>query len=789
MESEVKKVSVEFAGKELVIETGKVAKQAAGAVVVSWGDNKILGTLVLGGERDVPFLPLTVEFMERMGATGRIPGGFFKRESKPSPETILAARLVDRPIRPLFPEGWNRELQVILDPLSVNTDDAIIDVLGVIAASAAITISPVPFDGPVAAVRVGYVNDEVVFNPTQEQLEESKLNLVVAAKEDGIVMVEAGAKELPEDIVIDALLKAFEFLKPVVEVQKKLAEVAGKEKIEFRPEEDPDYIVSVVQEHADRMRELILEAKGKKDREEKLSNLKELVKEKLLEEAEAREEELSEAAFEKVWHEVEKKVVRKMILEEGVRPDGRKMDEIRPISIEVNLLPRSHGSCLFTRGETQALASVTLGTLKDAQIVDTMFGDVKKEYFMVHYNFPPFSTGEVKPMRGPSRREIGHGNLARRALEAVMPSIEKFPYTVRVVSDILESNGSSSMATVCAGCLALMDAGVPINKVVAGVAMGLVTDEDKSNVRILTDIMGMEDHCGDMDFKVAGTEDGITALQMDIKISGVSYEILKNALQQAKEARLYIIGLMKKVLEKPRSSLSEHAPKIITYQLENTKQVAELIGPGGKVIKEIIEKTGVEIEIDDQTGLVFIISQDEEKLKEALEWVKAVTSEIAVGEVLRGKVTKVVNFGVFVEVRPGKEGLVHISQLDDRRIVNIADFVKPGDEIVVKVVGVDSIGRLNLSRKEAIADTGQEDDLSGRTDGVVASRLSPAGSNDHFSDHRDRAKEDRHDEGRDMHAKAPRNSGRSEHREYRDHSHRTSHGPRRGDRRHKGPRR
>ncbi len=705
----INKVQANIAGKIMSLETGKMAKQADGAVVIRYGDTMALVTIVAGKEMEgIDFLPLTVEFKEAMSAAGRIPGGFIKREGKPSNEAILAARLVDRPLRPLFAKGWNRDLQIIVTPLSIDSYHTI-DILGVIGASAAASISPIPFDGPVGAVRVGKIDGKIVINPTDEELEKSDLDLVVAGKKDGIVMVEAGANELSEEEMLEALEKAHEVIKEIIELQEQLVNLVNPEKEEVNVEEPEEEFVGKVEEYIEKIEELMLKAKNKKDRSNLLKELKEEIKEKLLEKW---EEEYVEKFFESVWHEVEKKAVRDLILNKGKRPDNRKPEEIRPIDIEVGVLPRPHGSALFTRGETQALATVTLGVVGEEQIIDSMFGDERREYFILHYNFPPYCTGEAKPIRGPSRREIGHGNLARRAIFPMIPDRENFPYTIRVVSEILESNGSSSMATVCAGTLALMDAGVKMKKPVAGIAMGLVVGEEKTV--ILTDIMGMEDHCGDMDFKVAGTKDGITALQMDLKIAGIPYEVMKKALYQAKEARMFVLDKMSQVIKEPREKVSIYAPKVKTYKLHNKEQIADLIGPAGKHIKDIIAKTDAKIEIDDENLVVYVSAPTHEQLEQALNMVKSYTMDLEVGSILEGVVKRVADFGLFVELKPGKEGLVHISEVLDARVGRLSDFVKEGDKILVKIIKVDELGRVNLSRKQAIHEINGTDDISKR---------------------------------------------------------------------------
>ncbi len=678
-------------GKEYIIETGKLAKQANGAVLVRYGDTVVLVTAVAAEEpkEDIDFFPLTVEFEEKFYAAGKIPGGFIKREGKPGEKAILSARLIDRPIRPLFPEGYRNEVQIIATVLSVDQENPP-DILGITGASAALTISNIPFEGPIAGVRIGYKNGEYLVNPTSEELDDSLLDIVVAGSKDAITMVEAGAKEVSEEVIVGALELAQKEITKLVELQERLREKVGKEKSSFEPPDFSSVIEKIEEEALEDIRTSLI-TKEKKEREKKLSLIKKALKEKYEEDEEFLK--YLNDAFEKII----KTEVRRLIVTEKKRVDGRGLEDIRPISCEVGILPRTHGSALFTRGQTQALVITTLGATEDEQIVDDITEEENKK-FMLHYNFPPFSVGEIRPRRGPGRREIGHGALAERAIKAVLPSEEEFPYTIRVVSEILESNGSSSMATVCGATMSLMDAGVGIIKPVSGIAMGLI--KEAGEFFILTDILGLEDHYGDMDFKVAGTKDGITALQMDIKISGISSEIMRRALNQARRARLFILDKMAEAIDKPRESLSPYAPRIEVLTISANK-IGDLIGPGGKNIKRIIEETGVKINIEPD-GKVYVFSTNEGAFDKAREMIETLTREAKVGENYLGKVTRITNFGAFVEIFPGKEGLVHISNLSTRRVKNVKDVVNVGDKILVKVIDIDDTGRVNLSRKAVI---------------------------------------------------------------------------------------
>ncbi len=689
-------------GKEYIIETGKVAKQANGAVLVRYGDTVVLVTAVAAEEpkEDIDFFPLTVEFEEKFYAAGKIPGGFIKREGKPGEKAILSARLIDRPIRPLFPEGYRNEVQIIATVLSVDQENPP-DILGITGASAALTISDIPFEGPIAGVRIGYRDGKYLVNPTSEELDDSLLDIVVAGSKDAITMVEAGAKEVSEEVIVGALELAQREIVKLVELQERLREKIGKEKASFEPP-DLSSVTKKIEEEALENIRISLITKEKKEREKKLSLIKKTLKEKHEEDEEFLK--YLNDAFEKII----KSEVRRLISTEKKRVDGRGLEDIRPISCEVGVLPRTHGSALFTRGQTQALVITTLGATEDEQIVDDITEEENKK-FMLHYNFPPFSVGEIRPRRGPGRREIGHGALAERAIKAVLPPEEEFPYTIRVVSEILESNGSSSMATVCGATMSLMDAGVGITKPVSGIAMGLI--KEAGEFFILTDILGFEDHYGDMDFKVAGTRDGITALQMDIKISGISSDIMRKALNQAKKARLFILDKMAETIDKPRESLSPYAPRIEVLTISANK-IGDLIGPGGKNIKRIIEETGVKINIEPD-GKVYVFSTNEGAFDKAREMIETLTREAKVGENYLGKVTRITNFGAFVEIFPGKEGLVHISNLSTRRVKNVKDVVNVGDKILVKVINIDDTGRVNLSRKAVIQEE-EEKEKAGR---------------------------------------------------------------------------
>ncbi|WP_457755298.1 polyribonucleotide nucleotidyltransferase [Thermovibrio ammonificans] len=684
----ISEVAIEVGGRPMRFQTGKVAKQADGSVLVSQGDTIVLVTAVMSDEprEDVDFFPLLVEYRERAYAAGKIPGGFIKREGKPTDEEILKARVTDRSIRPIFPKGFRNDVQVIAFVISADqeNDPAVLAING---ASAALHISRIPFEKPVGAVRVARVDGKLVINPSYEERQRADIDLIVSGTEDAVVMVEGGAKEVPEEEVLDAILLAHEEIKKIVKAQDELRNLAGKPKYQFvAPELDPATKERIKQWVFERI-EPVITIKDKHERREKLRELKEL----MLIELNIPEEDhhLAKEAF----NEAEKEFVRKMVLERGVRIDGRKPDEIRPISIEVGLLPRAHGSALFTRGQTQALVTTTLGTPEEYQLVEGLMPEEQKR-FMLHYNFPPFCVGEISPMRGPGRREIGHGALAERALAPVIPPEEEFPYVIRVVSDILESNGSSSMATVCGGSLSLMDAGVPIKAQVAGIAMGLIMEGDKFVV--LSDILGDEDHLGDMDFKVAGTRKGVTAIQMDLKVKGISREVLSKALEQARRGRMFILDKMDAVISEPRKELSPYAPRIVTTKIDPEK-TRDLIGPSGKTIKTIIDKAGVKITIKED-GTVLVSAPSEEAAAQALKMIEDVTKDLEVGNTYLGKVTRVENYGAFVELAPGKVGLVHISKLPPELRENIFEKIKVSDLIPVKIVEFDQLGRPKLSR-------------------------------------------------------------------------------------------
>lgn len=695
----IQKTTIAIGGREISIETGRLAKQADGAVCVQSGDTVVLVTAC--GEKepkpDLDFLPLTCDYREYTYAAGKIPGGFFKREGRPTEREIIVSRLIDRPIRPLFPDNYHCETQIIAAVLSAEVDINP-DVLALNGASAALSISDIPFHNPLGAVRVGLVNDELLLNPDEEEMAESSLDLVVVGTEEAITMVEAGANEVSEEKMVEALELAHEAIRQIAASIRELGEQIGKEKREVPPAELDGEVDRIVRENAP---DKILEALYIKDKLESNQKMKE-ARNAIVDMFPEEEEEKRKQAN-KVFGKLKEELFRKELLEKGQRPDMRSHNEIRPISSEAGFLPRTHGSALFTRGETQALVTATLGTGEDVQRLDDLMGESSKR-FMLHYNFPPFSVGEVRFLRGPGRREIGHGALAERAISPVLPTEEEFPYTIRVVSDILESNGSSSMATVCGGVLALQDAGVPLKAPVAGVAMGLVKEGD--NYVVLSDIAGFEDHYGDMDFKVAGTEAGITALQMDIKIGGVTRQILSQALAQAREGRLHILDRMKDTLAQSREEISKYAPQITTIQIP-TDKIGAVIGPGGKVIRQIVEETGVKIDIEDD-GTVRIASSDGESAKKAIAKVEEITAVPQEGKTYLGKVVKVVDFGAFVEILPGTEGLLHISEIADRRIRDIRQEVHAGDKILVKVLEIDSNNKIRLSRRAVLEDQRNE---------------------------------------------------------------------------------
>ena len=692
------RVSATIGGKEIILETGRVATQAHGSVTIQCGGTVVLVTVCSQPlDFDRGFFPLTVEYSERMYAAGRIPGSFFRREiGRPSERETLVSRLIDRPIRPLFPKGLPEDVQVLASVISSDQENES-DVLSITAASAAVMLSPLPFAEAVAGGRIGRINGQFILNPTVKEMAESDLNIVFAASADALVMVEGEATFVPEDVIIDALEWGRKEIQPLVEAQVKLRELAGKAKMAFTPQEDDAALLARIEELAAGAG---LEAAMRVPEKMARKDARKLVKEKIVEALKADptygEDEKALSSVGDIIGHIEKKVVRKRILDEGTRIDGRDTKTVRPIEIQPGILPRAHGSALFTRGETQSLCVTTLGSSTDNQRMDSLTGDVTKT-FMLHYNFPPFSVGEVKPVRV-SRREIGHGALAKRALEPVIPSVDEFPYAIRVVSEVLSSNGSTSQASVCGSTLALMDAGVPIKAPVAGVAMGLIKDAHSDKVAVLTDIQGLEDFLGDMDFKVAGTMNGITAIQMDIKIKGIDEAILRQALSQALDGRLFILGKMLEVLPQPREHLSAYAPKIIRFTI-NPDKIREVIGPGGKMINKIIDETGVKIDIDDD-GSVYIATPDEAAAAKARRIIEGIAKDIEVGEVYTGKVVRMMNFGVFVELLPGKDGMVHISKLAKGRVEKCEDVVKIGDELEVKVAEIDSQGRINLVRND-----------------------------------------------------------------------------------------
>ena len=697
----MERVEIELDGRTISLEAGDLARQAGGSVIVRQGDTMVLvaATMAPKPREGIDFFPLTVDYREKTYAGGKIPGGYLKREARPSDYETLTCRLIDRPLRPLFPDGFRNETQLVCFVISHDQLNPA-DIIAMTGASAALMISDIPFDNPIAGARIGRVEGSFVFNPTHEESKKSDIQLLMAGTADGIVMVEAGAKEASEEEMMSALEFGHERIKKLINLQIQLKERINKEKATVAQEEIDTNLIDRVNSIACPKLEQAMEITGKQERTDAVSQIKTDLEAEINPEG---EDDLKETLG-NVFHDAEKNVVRKMILEKQKRVDGRSLNEVRPISIKMGYLPRVHGSSVFTRGETQALVSTTLGTSSDEQRLDTL--ELKgTKHFYLHYNFPAFCTGETKFIGGPGRREIGHGMLAERALVAVLPDAEKFPYTIRIVSDILESNGSSSMASVCGGALALMDAGVPISNPVAGIAMGLIKEGEQ--VAILSDILGSEDHLGDMDFKVAGTKNGITALQMDIKIAGLDKSIMEQAMQQAKEGRLHILGEMNKALDAPRPELSKYAPRIITMKVP-TDKIRDIIGPGGKVIRGIIDKCGVSVDIDD-SGLVSIASSDQAAADKAIKYIEDLIQEAKIGTIYLGKVKKVVDFGAFVEIFPGTDGLVHISQICDRRIQSVSDELQEGDEIKVKVIDVDQQGKIKLSRKEALKETAAED--------------------------------------------------------------------------------
>ena len=685
--------SYDWGGRTLTIETGKIAKQANGAVLVRYGDTAVV-VAVTGTKtprEGVDFFPLTVDFEEKMYAVGKIPGGFIKREGRPAETAILTSRLIDRPIRPMFPDGYHNDVQIVATAVSVDPDNAP-DMPAMVGASCALAISDIPFEGPIAGVRVGQVDGKFIINPTVEQAKVSTLNLAVAGTKDAILMVEAGAKEVSEQTMLDAIFFGHEEIKKLVEFQEKIVAAVGKPKMEVPVYEPPAEMVAEIEAYgAENLKAALMDA-NKLQREENVERVKQEIAEHFMEKYPDNAEDVAY-----ITQKLVKKIVRRTISVDKIRPDGRQLDEVRPVTCEVGLLARTHGSALFTRGQTQILNCLALAPLREAQILEGLGVEETKRYIH-HYNFPPYSVGETKPLRSPGRREIGHGALAERALKPVIPSEDEFPYAIRLVSEVLESNGSSSMGSVCASTLSLMDAGVPIKAPVAGVAMGLVKDGEYFT--ILTDIQGLEDALGDMDFKVAGTAQGITAIQMDIKIDGINKQIFEQALAQAKRGREFIMGKMMECINAPRKELSRFAPKITTVTVDQDK-IAKVIGPGGKTIKSITEQTGAKIDID-ESGKVYIAAINSESAAKAIKMIEDVTAEAVPGKTYTGKVTRIMNFGAFVEILPGKEGLVHISQLSTERVEKVEDIVSVGDEIVVKVTEIDQKGRINLSRKAVL---------------------------------------------------------------------------------------
>jgi polyribonucleotide nucleotidyltransferase len=681
---------MEVGGRSFVIENGKMAKQANGAVLVRYGDTVVLVTATASKEprEGVDFFPLTVDYEEKMYAVGKIPGGFIKREGRPGNSAILCARLIDRPIRPLFNKGFRNDVQIVATVMSVEQDNPP-EIAAMIGASCALCVSDIPFNGPIAGVRVGRVDGKFVINPTVEQRKVSDLNLTVAGSHDAVMMVEAGANELPEDVVLEAILFGHKEIQRIVEFQRDIMAACGKEKREMKLFEIPEALEKGIREYAAERLDKAVRNPDKLQRDEDIAVVNADTMEHFLVEYPDNAKEIAQ-----VLHDVEKDIVRHMITHEKIRPDGRALDEVRPVSCEVGILPRAHGSGLFTRGQTQILTVTTLGSLSDEQVLDGL-GTEKSKRYIHQYNFPGYSVGEARPIRSPGRREIGHGALAERALVPVIPSEEEFPYTLRLVSEVLESNGSSSMGSVCGSTLSLMHAGVPIKRPVAGVAMGLVKEGDEYT--ILTDIQGMEDALGDMDFKVAGTEVGVTAIQMDIKIAGITREILSSALAQAKRGREFIMGKMMECISEPAADLSPYAPRVTTMHIK-TDKIRTVIGPGGKMIKKIVDETGTQIDIEED-GTIRISATDQDAAKKAVAIIEELVREVEVGAVYKGRVTRTMTFGAFVEVLPGKEGLCHISQLAKERVEKVEDVVNVGDELEVKVTEIDRQGRVNLSHK------------------------------------------------------------------------------------------
>lgn len=696
--NEKKVYSYEWAGKPLVVEVGQLAKQANGAVMVRYGDTAVLCNATASKKpKQTDFFPLTVNYEEKMYAAGKIPGGFVKREGRPSEKAVLTSRLIDRPIRPLFPDGFRNEVQVISMVMS-NDPDCSSEMAAMLGSSLALMVSDIPFDGPIAGVTIGMIDGEFIVNPTVEQLKNSTIDLTVAGTKDAINMVEAGALEVPEETMLEAIVFGHEEIKKVIAFQEQVAAECGKEKMEVQLQTINEELYEEIKAAHETEMNAAIQTHEKHARDEAIEAVKSVVvaayEEKL---ADAEDRDATLKQVNEILDKMVKDEVRRLITEDKVRPDGRKLDEIRPLSSEVGLLPRTHGSGLFTRGQTQALSICTLGSLSDVQIIDGL-GVEENKRFMHHYNFPQFSVGETGPMRGPGRREIGHGALGERALLAVIPDEADFPYTIRCVSEVLESNGSTSQASICGSTLAMMDAGVPLKAPVAGIAMGLIKKGE--HYSILTDIQGMEDHLGDMDFKVAGTAKGVTALQMDIKIDGLSREILEEALTQAKHGRMVILESMLQTIAEPREQLSAYAPKIKSIHIKPDK-IRDVIGPGGKQINKIIDETGVKIDTE-QDGTIFISSVDEEMIQRAQDMIESIVREAKVGEYYLGKVKRIEKFGAFLEIFPGKDGLLHISEIQDERTKNVEDVLKIGDELFVKCIEIDRQNRVNLSRKVVV---------------------------------------------------------------------------------------
>jgi polyribonucleotide nucleotidyltransferase len=688
-------LSCDFGGRPITIETGRMAKQADGSVVVTYGETVVLVTAV-SNKKPKPgqsFFPLTVDYMERYYANGKFPGGFFKRENRPSNDATLTARLIDRPIRPLFPEGYLNDTQVVATVLSVDMENDP-EICASLGASVALTISDIPFAGPTAAVRVGRINGKYIINPTLAQQKESDMEVLVAGTENAIMMVEGGAQEVPEEELLNGILEGHRSLKPIIEMQRKLREMVGVEKRKFVPAPVDEALKKGLNDFAQKRVEEAFKIKHKHERRDALAAIQAEAAASLLANFSEAEKPAKEKELAGMFELLSYNVMREMVLN-GTRLDGRNTTTVRPIEVEAGVLPRTHGSALFTRGETQVLAVATLGTKDDEQLIDTMRVPTHFRKFMLHYNFPPFSVGEAGMSRGPGRREIGHGALAERAIAAMLPPVEKFPYTLRLVCETLESNGSSSMGSVCSSSMALMDAGVPFPKPVAGIAMGLVKEGER--VAVLTDILGDEDHLGDMDFKVAGTKDGVTAIQMDIKIEGVNEAIMRQALKQAHDGRIHILGEMAKAITAPRADISKNAPRILTMTVKQDK-IRDVIGSGGKVIRGIIETTGCKIDINDD-GVINIASSDLEAARKAIAIIESIVEEVQVGKVYTGKVKKIMDFGAFVEVTPGNEGLLHISEIAHERLRTVTDVLKEGDIVDVKVLDVDRQGKMRLSRK------------------------------------------------------------------------------------------